>query len=121
MRRGGTGRIERTVTRGTDGRDDESVKKKQETRTARTIGTMAGTRTAAQTGREDRRWEGDDNKDGRGILRRRQRTGTGTTTTTSEGKAGGPKRISNINISKIKNIYYSTTEVNKVIVSSVVL
>ena len=27
MRRGGTGRIERTVTRGTDGRDDESVKK----------------------------------------------------------------------------------------------
>ena len=117
MRRGGTGRIERTVTRGTDGRDDESVKKKQETRTARTIGTMAGTRTAAQTGREDRRWEGEDNRDGRGILRRRQRTGT----TTSEGKAGGPKRISNINISKIKNIYYSTTEVNKVIVSSVVL
>ena len=72
--------------------------KKQETRTARTIGTMAGTRTAAQTGREDRRWEGEDNRDGRGILRRRQRMGT----TTSEGKAGGPKRISNINISKIK-------------------
>ena len=38
MRRGGTGRIERTVTaRGTVGRDDESGNKKQEMRTARTI------------------------------------------------------------------------------------
>ena len=51
---------------------------------------------------------------------------TRTTTTTNgdgednEGEGGRTKR-DNINISKIKNIYYSTTEVNKVIVSSVVL
>ena len=110
-RRGrGTGRIEGWFRRG-DGlqqrrgphdEDDESGDEKQED-------------GDVDDSHEDRSGEGEDNGAGRGIGRRR--TGAGTE---MEVEAGGMRR-DNVNVNKIKNIYYSTTEVNKVIVSSVVL